>query len=110
MLILVACSLMVHAKPGDVATYLVAFSLFWFCLGGWLALAPTASLFDPKDYAMNYGIVFPAYGVGALLGTLVAGRLRDLFGSYVYAFYPMAALAICGIGVTSWLLKANGPQ
>jgi hypothetical protein len=44
------------------------------------------------------------------MGTLVAGRLRDLFGSYIYAFYPMAALAICGIGVTSWLLKANGPQ
>ncbi|MFM7392993.1 MAG: MFS transporter [Cyanobium sp.] len=80
--------------------------------GGWLALAPTATLklFDPKDYAMNYGMVFTAYGVGALLGTLVAGQLRDLFGSYIYAFFPMAALAICGIVVTSWLLKANGPQ
>jgi OFA family oxalate/formate antiporter-like MFS transporter len=112
VLILVACTLMVHAKPGDVETYLIAFSLFWFCLGGWLALAPTATLklFDPNDYAMNYGIVFTAYGVGALVGTLVAGRLRDLFGSYIYAFYPMAALAIFGIGVTSWLLKANGPQ
>jgi|688.fasta_scaffold191315_2 hypothetical protein len=51
-----------------------------------------------------------AWCFGALLGTLVAGQLRDLFGSHIYALYPMAALAICGIGATSWLLKANGPQ
>lgn len=107
MLILIACVLMMNAQPGQVATYLIAFCLFWFCLGGWLAIAPTTTLrfFNPEQYAQNYGIVFTAYGCGALIGTLVIGRIRDWFGHYTYAFYPMALLAIIGIVVASFMLK-----
>jgi OFA family oxalate/formate antiporter-like MFS transporter len=109
VLILIACILMSHASQGQVATYLMAFCLFWFCLGGWLALAPTATLtlFQPENYARNYGIVFTAYGIGALLGTVIAGRIRDIFGSYTYAFYPMAFLAIIGIVVATTMLKSE---
>ncbi|MGF1540126.1 MAG: OFA family MFS transporter [Pleurocapsa sp.] len=107
ILILIATILMINAKEGQVGIYLIAFCLFWFCLGGWLALAPTATLtlFNPDNYAQNYGIVFTAYGVGALLGTLTAGRIRDIFGSYTYAFYPMAFLAAIGIIVAIATLK-----
>ncbi|MFM6189542.1 OFA family MFS transporter [Planktothrix sp.] len=107
ILILIACILMSHASQGQVATYLIAFCLFWFCLGGWLALAPTATLtlFQPENYAKNYGIVFTAYGIGALLGTVIAGRIRDIFGSYTYAFYPMAVVAMIGIVVATTTLK-----
>ena len=107
VLILIACVLMANARAGQVATYLVAFCLFWFCLGGWLAMAPTITLrfFNPDRYAQNYGIVFTAYGVGASIGTLVTGRIRDLFGTYTYVFYPMAFLAIAGILVACLLLK-----
>ncbi len=109
VLMLIACILMVKAQQGQVANYLIAFSLFWFCLGGWLALAPTTTLrlFNPEDYAQNYGIVFTAYGVGALLGTLVAGQFRDGFGSYTYAFYPMGGLAILGLLLATFLLKRD---
>ncbi len=107
VLIFIACVLMVNARTGQVATYLIAFCLFWFCLGGWLAMAPTITLrfFNPNQYAQNYGIVFTAYGAGALIGTLVTGRIRDLLGTYNYVFYPMAFLAIVGIIVASLLLK-----
>ena len=106
-LMLIACVLMINAGPGQVATYLVAFCLFWFCLGGWLAMAPTITLrfFQPDHYAQNYGIVFTAYGVGALVGTMVTGRIRDVLGTYNYVFYPMALLAIVGIFVAAVLLK-----
>jgi OFA family oxalate/formate antiporter-like MFS transporter len=106
-LILIACVLMVNAQQGQVTTYLIAFCLFWFCLGGWLAIAPTTTLrfFNPEHYAQNYGIVFTAYGIGALIGTLTIGRIRDWFGTYTYGFYPMALLAIIGILVASFMLK-----
>jgi OFA family oxalate/formate antiporter-like MFS transporter len=106
-LTLIASVLMINAQAGQVATYLVAFCLFWFCLGGWLAMAPTITLrfFDPDRYAQNYGLVFTAYGVGALIGTLITGRIRDLFGTYNYVFYPMAFLAIVGIVVAGLILK-----
>ncbi|MCT7981140.1 L-lactate MFS transporter [Laspinema olomoucense] len=108
-LVLIACILMLNVKEGQVATYLIAFCLFWASLGGWLAMAPTTTLrlFNPDNYAQNYGIVFTAYGVGALSGTLVAGQIRDWFGSYTYAFYPMIFLAIVGMVVASLLLKRD---
>jgi MFS family permease len=108
-LIVVACILMLHAQTGQVVTYLVAFCLFWFCLGGWLAMAPTLTLrlFNPDQYAQNYGLVFTAYGVGALVGTLSAGQIRDWLGSYTYAFYPMMGLAVVGIGVAMAFLKPD---
>ncbi|MCY6490309.1 L-lactate MFS transporter [Leptolyngbya sp. GGD] len=111
-LILIACILMANAQPGQVARYLIAFCLFWFCLGGWLAMAPTITLrfFHPDQYAQNYGIVFTAYGVGALVGTLATGRIRDWLGTYTYAFYPMALLAIVGIIVASSMLKYDSSR
>lgn len=106
-LILIGCILMIKARTGQVTEYRVAFSLFWFCLGGWLAMAPTLTLrfFNPDHYAQNYGIIFTAYGIGALIGTLVTGRIRDLFGTYNYVFYPMALLAIIGIIICQLFLK-----
>ncbi|HEY9852627.1 MAG TPA: OFA family MFS transporter [Leptolyngbyaceae cyanobacterium] len=107
ILILIASILMLHAKEGQVLTYIVAFALFWLCLGGWLAIAPTTtlSLFNPENYAKNYGLIFTAYGVGALLGNLATGQIRDLFGSYTFAFYPTAILAIIGIIIAQFSLQ-----
>ncbi len=106
-LILLACGLMLLPSQGSPLGYWVAFSLFWFCLGGWLAMAPTLTLrlFDPERYAQNYGIVFTAYGVGALTGTMITGQIRDRLGSYSYTFYGMAVLAMAGIGVANAFLK-----
>lgn len=106
-LVLIACLLMANAGTGQVGTYLVAFCLFWFSLGGWLAIAPTTTLrfFNPEKYAQNYGIVFTAYGAGALAGTLATGQIRDWFGTYTYAFYPMALLAMMGIILAHFMLR-----
>ncbi len=106
-LLLLACGLMLLPPQGSPLGYWVAFSLFWFCLGGWLAMAPTLTLrlFDPERYAQNYGIVFTAYGVGALTGTMITGQIRDSLGSYSYTFYGMAVLAMAGIGVANLFLK-----
>jgi MFS transporter, OFA family, oxalate/formate antiporter len=107
VLILIASIMMLNVGQGDVLTYLLAFSLFYFSFGGWLAIAPTSTLtlFRPEDYAKNYGVVFTAFGVGALGGTLLAGSIRDLFGSYINFFYPTAAMAIVGIVLAVFLLK-----
>lgn len=109
VLILIASIMMLNVKQGDALTYKLAFALFWFSLGGWLAIAPTSTLtlFNPENYAKNYGIVFTAYGVGALGGTLVAGGIRDIFGSYTAFFYPTAGLAILGIVVAYFTLKRS---
>lgn len=108
-MVLVASLIMLKTGEGAVMSYLLAFSLFYFSFGGWLAIAPTTTLilFSSADYAKNYGIVFTAYGAGALGGTLLAGRIRDIFGSYTVFFYPTTALAILGIILAVFMLKRS---
>jgi MFS transporter, OFA family, oxalate/formate antiporter len=98
---------MLTAGESDIWLYAICFCGFWLTLGGWLALAPaaTAMFFGMKDYSKKYGIVYTAYGVGAIFGTILSGRLRDIFGSYTYTFIPNAILAIIGILIAIFLLK-----
>ncbi|MGA9097310.1 MAG: OFA family MFS transporter [Methanotrichaceae archaeon] len=91
----------------SVAIYTVAFILLWGCLGGWLAIAPscTGAYFGMKDYACNYGFIFTAYGLGAIIGNVMSSRLFDLTGSWYGAFPIVAVMAIVGIIIAFVLLK-----
>jgi len=81
--------------------YFLGFCILWLNLGGWLAIAPTATafFFGMKHYGKNYGIVFTAYGVGAILGNILSGFVRDLTGSYVSVFPWVMALAVVGLAI-----------
>lgn len=100
-IIIFASFLMLTAKEGSFLIYMVSFSLFWFTLGGWLAIAPTATAkyFGLRHYSSNYGYVFTAYGVGAISGVLTSGIVRDVLGSYSFVFYPLMFLGMIG-----WLI------
>jgi len=108
LLIIIAVSvMMLMAKEGDVVMYVVAFCGFWLILGGWLAIAPTttASFFGLKNYARNYGIVFFAYGLGAIIGGIISGQAKDVFGSYQVAFWPTLVLGVLGLMIVMAFLK-----
>jgi MFS family permease len=108
-LIMAASGLMLFSGEGTVIIYLVSFSLFWFLFGGWLAIAPTAvsHMFGAKNYARNYGILFTAYGVGAFLGNLVAGAIKDTFGSYQFVFYSTLIAGFAGILLVTFSEKSK---
>ena len=84
---------------GNSMLYLFAFCVLWMCLGGWLAIAPTATgmFFGKLHYAQNYGVVFTAYGAGAILGTLLSGSIKDITGSYLHVFPIVAGLVLFGM-------------
>lgn len=105
--LIIIASLLVYLNPTSVSMYTVAFSLLWLCLGGWLAIAPaaTASYFGTKDYARNYGLIFTAYGVGAVIGNLMAGAAKDILGRYIDVFPYVAVLSVFGIIVAFTLLR-----
>jgi OFA family oxalate/formate antiporter-like MFS transporter len=50
--------------------------------------------------------VFFAYGLGAIIGGIISGQAKDLFGAYTFAFYPTAVLAAVGLVLAFILLKA----
>jgi OFA family oxalate/formate antiporter-like MFS transporter len=107
VLILGASILMLMSDKGSTGLYAVAFSAFWLCLGGWLAIGPaaTAAFFGLEGYAQKYGVVFSAYGLGAIIGGIISGSAKDVFGGYKVAFYPTAVMAIIGIIIALLLLK-----
>ncbi len=107
LIVLIASIMMLQAKEGGQGLYTISFMGFWLCLGGWLAIAPTATatFFGIRNYARNYGVVFFAYGIGAILGGLISGKAKDIFGSFTFAFYPTAGLAVIGIIIALLLIK-----
>lgn len=98
-LITIAAILMIFAGAGSTILYTISFSIFWFNLGGWLAIAPatTMTLFGTKFYSQNYGVVFTAYGVGAISGVLTSGLIKDMFHNYNSIFYFVIVLCMVGL-------------
>jgi OFA family oxalate/formate antiporter-like MFS transporter len=75
--------------------------LLGLCYGGALAIFPTvvSEIFGLKNMGLNYGIMFTAYGLAAIIGPMSATYLRSSSGGYGYAFaaaglFSMAALVI----------------
>jgi len=98
---------MLLAGEGSVPLYAACFAAFWMGLGSWLAIAPTATAayFGAKNYATNYGIIFSAYGIGAIAASLSAGIVRDFFGSYIRVFHVSGSLATVGVIIALTLMK-----
>jgi len=105
VLIIIAC-LMIWKMQTPVV-YIISFAILWGCLGGWLAIGPTAtaSFFGVGDYPRCYGVVFLAYGAGALVGPYLAGYFKDATGSFINVFPVVVVLAAAGIVIAFLLMK-----
>jgi MFS family permease len=90
-----------------VTVYVIAFAVLWGCLGGWLAIAPTATAgyFGTGDYPRGYGVVFLAYGAGAIAGPQLAGFIRTTTGNYLGVFPCVLVLALIGFATAFILMK-----
>ena len=111
MIALASGVMVLFAGKGTVVLYTACFAAFWMGLGSWLAIAPTAvaTYFGPKNYPTNYGIVFSSYGIGAILGPLAAGWVKDHFGSYLNVFHVSGSFATVGIIIALTLMKKPKP-
>lgn len=108
-LILSSGIMMLFAKEGSIVIYVIAFCILWFNLGGWLAIAPTTTmkLFGNKNYSKNYGVVFTAYGIGAVLGVIISGMLKEAFNGYTGVFVFIMIISIVGLMVVQLLFSKN---
>jgi OFA family oxalate/formate antiporter-like MFS transporter len=96
-------ALCMFALPAIIAAkslflaFLACMIAYWV-YGGGLALLPsyTADFYGPKNLGFNYGIVFIGWGLGAFMPKL-AGRIKDMTGSYDAAFYVAGGLLILAI-------------
>lgn len=92
---------------GNIVIFALSFAIMWLNLGGWLAIVPASAinLFGKSHYTSNYGILFTAYGIGALLQGFVGGAVVEKYGSYVYVFYPVIGACTFGLIISSIFIK-----
>lgn len=88
---------------------LVGVALVGFCFGGFLAVYPslTADYFGTKYYGMNYGTVFMAYGIGAVVGPILYDLMKSPVAGQLSATPLMVSGVACLIGLAmAFTLKA----
>ena len=105
--VLIAMASFLIWQVQSVTVYIIAFAVLWGCLGGWLAIAPTAtaSYFGTCDYPRCYGVMFLAYGAGGIAGPQLAGFIKTSTGSYMGVFPYVLVLAVIGFIIAFALLK-----
>jgi len=105
--VLIALASLLMWQVQSVLVYIIAFAVLWGCLGGWLAIAPTAagSYFGTGDYPRCYGVIFLAYGAGAIAGPQLAGFIKTSTGSYLGVFPYVLVLAVVGLIIAFTMLK-----
>lgn len=74
--------------------------------GANLSLFPsvTKDYYGLKNFGVNYGLVFTAWGIGGFALALLAGRLHDIYSSFTYAYYVAAGL-LAAAAIVVFLVK-----
>ena len=93
--------------------YGIGIMLIAFCFGGAMSNFPalTADYFGVKYVSWNYGFVFLAYSVGALIGPRLAALVAESSGgSYKLAFIITGSLCIVGAIMALLSKKPKAPS
>jgi OFA family oxalate/formate antiporter-like MFS transporter len=90
------------AASGSPAMLVPVAALVGFGYGANLSLFPstTAGYFGTKNLGVNYGLIFTAWGVGGVFGSMTAGSIVDSTGSYAIAYGVAAGLCLLAAGLT----------
>ena len=92
----------------DMAAFIIVSMLLGFNYGACLSVFPSAvkDNFGLKNFGINYGLVFTAWGVGGFVFPLVAGKMFEAAkratgtGSYNDAYLAAAALLVVASALT----------
>ena len=94
-------------------TLAIAACWIGFNFGGNFALFPLLTLenFGSKNLGANYGAVFTAYGVGGIIGPVMAGKVWDSMGTFNTAFIiaAVACLIAAGLALVLKPIRAEKP-
>jgi MFS family permease len=104
-----ACLMMVlRTGLADMTAFIAVSMLLGFNYGACLSVFPSAvkDNFGLKNFGINYGLVFTAWGAGGFIFPLFAGRLFEAAkkatgtGSYNDAYLTAAGVLVIAAGLT----------
>jgi MFS family permease len=98
-----------------ISGFMIGSAMVGFNYGACLSLFPatTADYWGTKNLGMNYGILFTSWGVGGIVGPMLAGSIADATGSYAMAYYIACGLLAFAalVGMVGYIsVSVNLPQ
>jgi MFS transporter, OFA family, oxalate/formate antiporter len=86
-------------------------TIIGFNYGGAFSLFPTMTgdLFGTEHVGENYGWVFTAYGVGGIIGPIMAAQMREVWQNWTAGFV-IAGVACLIAAVIGWRLRQPGAE
>jgi MFS transporter, OFA family, oxalate/formate antiporter len=110
MLVVSACAmpLLFLFRENVVLFYALLFTVY-YCYGTQLSVyaSTSADFFGTKNVGFNYGLLLLAWGVAAIFGPFLGGRVYVATGEYRYAFFVAAAMSIVAFAT---LFLARNPH
>lgn len=108
-LVICALDMILMSQVKNFTGFIASMVIVGLCYGGALAVFPAinSDVFGSRYSGINYGILFTAYGIAAIIGPSVATMFRKSFGSYSYAFIFAATCCIIGAILSVIVAKIN---
>jgi OFA family oxalate/formate antiporter-like MFS transporter len=110
MLLVSACAMpMLFLFRENVVLFYALLALVYYCYGTQLSVyaSTSADFYGTKNVGFNYGLLLLAWGVAAILGPFLGGRVFVATGEYRYAFFVAAALSLVALAT---LFLARNPH
>jgi OFA family oxalate/formate antiporter-like MFS transporter len=110
MLLVSACAMpLLFVFRGDVVLFYALLAAVYYCYGTQLSVyaSTSADFFGTKNVGFNYGLLLMAWGVAAIFGPFLGGRVFVATGEYRYAFFVAAAMSIAALAT---LTLARSPH
>jgi MFS transporter, OFA family, oxalate/formate antiporter len=94
---------------GNVVLFYALLGIVYYCYGTQLSVyaSTSADFYGTKYVGFNYGLLLLAWGVAAILGPFLGGRVFVATGEYRVAFFVAAGLSIVALGT---LFLARNPH
>jgi len=105
MLLISACAMpLLFLFRENLALFYVLLFAVYYCYGTQLSVyaSTSADFFGTKNVGFNYGLLLCAWGVAAILGPFLGGRVYVATGEYRYAFFVAAAMSIAALATLAF--------
>ena len=105
MLLISACAMpLLYLFRENVALFYALLFAVYYCYGTQLSVnaSTSADFFGTRNVGFNYGLLLLAWGVAAILGPFLGGRVYVATGEYRYAFFVAAAMSIAALATLAF--------
>jgi MFS family permease len=94
--ILQASAMFFFPSFDTIGGFILGAAVVGFSYGACLAIFPaaTADQWGTKNMGLNYGLIFTGWGVGGVIGPMLAGNIVDSTGSYAGAYHIAGLLVM----------------